>query len=458
MVNMITLKIRYSTTPEGRQLIKEYQRQYTICFKVIAKYLAKNETRLEIKQRLLRYKNIELILSNSWFKNCLFFDVKSLREKNVCFNKPLLIKRQKNLITKEEYKDKKYFRLCSNGEKDKKCNRFFKINEDLSIVFKPKAKSHILLNLQSLGKNRVKLLQKLYSLQQQNNSLPITYYLDSEFVYLTFDETLVFSSNFEPLKNRIFAIDMNPNYIGYSIIDWKDTESLAFKLVDKGVVSLKPLNEKFFNFKNKSLPSNSKVKIHLTNKRKFECYEVAKQLVKIAKHYRCEMVALEDLTIVSSNKGEGRRFNSLCNNLWNRLRLENNIQKRCSILGIKVQRVPSNWSSVLGNSLYRHLKLPDMILASIEISRRCQEFNLQYLKKTKEKQKNIIFPNLTDKVKNLFIQTMEVLKVNFEFDKVIDFCIFLKKNFGNKYRVPLVDSRVFRPNFLRFYLISFNTV
>ena len=151
---MITLKIKYSTTQDNLNIIKEYQRQYTICYKVIAKFVSKRLTTKEIKEKLKTYKNVDLVLSNSWFMNCLFFDVKCLNKENVCFNKGLLLQRMKNLITAEEYKQKKHFKLCSNGEKDKKCNRFFKINEDLSVLFKPNAKTHLTLNLQSIGKNR----------------------------------------------------------------------------------------------------------------------------------------------------------------------------------------------------------------------------------------------------------------------------------------------------------------
>ena len=97
--------------------------------------------------------------------------------------------------------------------------------------------------------------------------------------------------------------------------------------------------------------------------------------------------------------------------------MEQNIQKRCNLIGIKFQKIIANYSSVLGNSLYRNLKLPDMILSSIEISRRCQEFNLQYIKKSKKVTKNIIFPNLTEKVRNLLNQTMEVLGNKFQFEK-----------------------------------------
>lgn len=457
---MITLKIKYNTTEDSLNLIREYQRQYTICYKVIYKSLKQGLLKKEIKQKLSSYNNIDLILNNSWFMNCLFYDVKCvLDEDNVCFNKSLILKRVKHLISKEEFQQKKLFKLCSNGEKDKKCNRFFRFKDVNTILFKPNKRTIIELNLQSLGKNRIKILNKLTKAQELNNELPITYKLDSNYIYISFSENYLKENTVYKFKeNRIFAIDLNPNYIGYSIIDWKDPEKLDYKLIDRGIISLKSLNDIFFSMKGKSIPSNDSRKIKLNNKRKFEVYEVSKYLVNLAKHFGCEIFAMEDLSIIPCDKQQGKKFNSLCNNLWNRNKLEANIQKRCNIIDIKLQRVIANWSSVLGNSLYRYTKLPDMILSSIEISRRAQEFSLQYLKKQKEKQKNIIFPSLTEKVRNLLIQTMEVLDSKFQFDKVSEFCYSLKKNLGNKYRVPLDISRVFRQKHLKYQLILFNKV
>jgi len=456
---MITLKIKYNTEEDSWNLIREYQRQYTICYKVIYKLLKQGLSKKEIKQKLSSYNNIDLILNNSWFMNCLFYDVKCvLDEDNVCFNKGLILKRVKQLISKEEFKQKKLFKLCSNGEKDKKCNRFFRFEKLNTLIFKPNKKTIIKLNLQSIGKNRVKILNKLLKAQEINNELPITYKLDNNYVYLSFDEKYLKEETYQVKLNRIFAIDLNPNYIGYSIIDWKNTEELDYRLIDSGVLTLKSLNDIFFSMKNKGIASADERKLYLTNKRKFEIYEVSKYLINLAKHYKCEVFAMEDLSMKSSNKERGKKFNSLCNNLWCRDRLVNNIQKRCNLIDMKLQKVIANWSSVLGNILYRNTNLPDMILSSIEISRRCQEFNLQYMQKVKDKAKTVVFPKLTEKVRKFISQTMEELNVNFHFEKLSEFCFILKKNLKDKYRIPLDISRVFRQKYMKYQVILFNNI
>ena len=57
---------------------------------------------------------------------------------------------------------------------------------------------------------------------QNSCSTPISYKLDLEYVYISFNEGKVFDKKIElkPKKNRVLAIDMNPNYIGWSVVDW----------------------------------------------------------------------------------------------------------------------------------------------------------------------------------------------------------------------------------------------
>lgn len=456
---MITFKIKYNTAKENYWLIREYQRQYSICFKVAYKYKKQRLTDKEVKEKLKTYKNVELVANNSWFVASILYEIKMLpKNKIVCFNYLLQKLRSQNKINKEEFKQNKLLNICSMGDTLKHSNRFFRIQDNQTILFQPRNNTKILLNLQSVGKNRLKDLNKLLELQKQN-LIPITYKLNNRYIYISFDEKYLQEvKQIKPILNRIFSIDLNPNYIGYSVVDWKNVESLNYHIVSSGVVSLKDINDKYFDLKGKGYSSASKERKYIANKRIFEVYEIAKQLVGLAKHYRCEIFAIEDLNIKSEDRQLGKKFNSLCNNLWQRNKLVSNLEKRLNLVGIKAQKVIANWSSVLGNTLYRQTDLPDMILSSIEISRRAQEFSIIYLKKQKEQTKTIIFPTLTEKVRSLVFQAMEALKINFEFENMKDFCLFLKKNLKNKYRVPLDLSRVFRQKHLKYQLIFFNRV
>ena len=67
-----------------------------------------------------------------------------------------------------------------------KANRKFKILDEKIILFKPNRNEHFELKLPKLRKNFQKDFLKLIELQE-NNELPITYKLDSDFIYISFE-------------------------------------------------------------------------------------------------------------------------------------------------------------------------------------------------------------------------------------------------------------------------------
>ena len=255
---------------------------------------------------------------------------------------------------------------------------------------------------------------------------------NNEYIYLTYDENLLEKHiYYKPVKNRVFAIDLNPNYVGWSVVDWKNSKE--FDVVKSGVISIKELNDIDFNLKGKS--SDSKERIYINNKRTFETYEISKLLVNIAKYYRCEVFGLEELNIKSKDTTRGKRYNKLVNNVWNRNKLVNNIKKRCSIYSIRVMLAKPNYSSFIGNFLFRDLRLPDMTLASIEIGRRCYEFKTQYIDKTKDKKKNIILPDVNDFC-DRYIKSLEEFNIPGEIKDLVGIYYFLKKS-KHRYRLSL---------------------
>ena len=240
------------------------------------------------------------------------------------------------------------------------------------------------------------------------------------------------------------SIDMNPNYIGWSIIDWKSESD--FNIIKSGVISIKKLNDYDQSLKNKGYSSESKERKYISNKRNYETLQIAKNLINKALYYKCQIFSIEDLNIKSGDTNKGRRFNKLVNNSWCRNKLVNNLCKRCNIFGIKFIQVKPEYSSFIGNFLFRTLNLPDPILASIEISRRGYEFYNQYITKVKEIKKNIIQPKI-DQFRNFFVKSLE--EFNLE-DNWLDFrqlYLYFKK-FKLKYRLStdqfnLQFSRVF---------------
>ena len=200
--------------------------------------------------------------------------------------------------------------------------------------------------------------------------------MSNEYVWISYDEKLVSSIETPKIKNRVFAIDMNPNYIGLSIVDWKS--SSIFRTVKEGVISIKEIND----YDNKQKIDSTKRK-HISNIRHHAILEICKNLVDTAAYYRCDKFVLEDLKFKTN--GSYSKFNRLTRNQWCRDLLEMNIIKRCNIYNITAIKVKPEYSSFIGNFLFRHVtKMPDMVLASIEIGRRGYEYSSQYIDKTKK--------------------------------------------------------------------------
>ena len=432
---MISLKIKYTATEDGLNLIKEYRKQYSsvLHFAYNRRYEGVGEK--DVEKQISSLNSIPLI--KSYLKRCSVKNatqlIKDKGEKQLIFGgRKNFIDRCKGKITKDEFLNKRLSKLFIIGEANQHGNRMVVINDDLeSFTFKPTIKDRIVLNIDGRYKRYKTLLNKLYHLQQ-DKQISITYQLDNEYVYLTYDETLLNQSvDYKPIKNRIFAIDLNPNYIGWSVVDWKS--SSEFEVVKSGVISIKDINDIDFNLKNKS--SESKERIYINNKRTFETYEISKLLVDTAKYYKCEVFGLEELDIKSKDRDKGKHFNKLVNNVWNRNKLINNIKKRCDIYSIRVILVKPNYSSFVGNFLFRDLKLPDMVLASIEIGRRCYEFKTQYINKSKDKRKNIILPDVND-FNDRYIKSLEEFGIPGEIRDLVGVYNFLK-NAKSRYRVSL---------------------
>ena len=389
---MQVLKIKYQTDKESLDIIQNYMKQYSSVQHFVYNRIQEGKSQKDIKQQIKLLNNIDLL--DSWFVQCSFYDIPKV-DKVIFGGKKNYFQRLKNNISKEQFKQKRLSPIYSLGEvvnKSVKGNRKFHIEQDLeNIQFKPNRK--LCINLQLIGLNKRKqILSKLYQ-KQERKEIKIAYKLDLEYIYIIFEETDIYNYDTKFIKNRVLALDLNPNYIGWSIVDWKSESE--FDVIKTGVYSIKKLNDKDFSLKNKGYSTESNERKYISDKRNFETLQIVKNIVNKSIYYKCQIISIEDLSIKSSDKELGTKFNKLVNNSWCRNTFVNNLTKRCNIHNIKLLKVRPEYSSFIGNFLYRSLNLPDMVLASIEIGRRGYEFYNQYISKTKDIKKNIVRPNLT---------------------------------------------------------------
>ena len=276
------------------------------------------------------------------------------------------------------------------------------------------------------------MLSKLYQ-KQERKEIKIAYKLDLEYIYIIFEETDIYNYETKFIKNRVLSLDLNPNYIGWSIVDWKSESE--FDVIKSGVYSIKKLNDIDCDLKNKGYSSESNERKYISVKRNYETLQIVKNIVNKSIYYKCQIISIEDLNIKSSDKELGKRFNKLVNNSWCRNAFVNNLTKRCNIHNIKLLKVKPEYSSFIGNFLYRSLNLPDMILASIEIGRRGYEFYNQYISKVKEIKKNIVRPNLSI-FQKLYLKSLEEFKLQPIYKDLIELYYSFKKS-KIKYRLSI---------------------
>ena len=449
-INQITLKIKYSTDEQSKTRILEYIKNYNNVLRFTYNRLHENKD-LKTKEITVLQKSMNNIFVDSHFKNSAIFDSKTLlhNDKVIFGGKKLFIDRCQNKISKDKFQLKKLRPLYSVGESDKKGNRKFSIITENHIIFKPTRKEHFLLEINP-SRNYQKYLIQLSQLSNERK-ISIDFKLDLNYIYVSFDLNKLKSEKVisEKIKDRYFAIDMNPNYVGYTIIDWIDRQN--YKIVDKGAISLKDLNDYDDSLKGKGFSSDSKERKYISNKRNYEISDIAHKLERIANHYECENFVMEDLSIPSKDNGKGKRFNRLCNQQWCRNRFCNIIKKLCKLDKIKILEVIPNYSSFIGNLVYRDEKLFDPCLSSIEISRRGYEFNHQYILKDKEQKKNIVFGNF-DEDKVVYIQSLEELSISEQFSSFKELYDKVKKS-KVRYRFPLENCSyaVFRKKHIKTY-------
>lgn len=296
---------------------------------------------------------------NTWLLQCAIKEGKSIQERNnnkkVIFGGKSLYKRYlRKLINKEEFNKQRQLPLSSQGEMLQKGNRMFDFHFDnQSLVFKISKKKHIDIQLGNIHRNLQKELNKLNVLCYDKKAT-VSIKLNNDYIWIIYDEKLLDSSmKFNELKdNRIVGLDMNPNYIGLSVIEFDKEDN--FKVLYKQVFDLKRLTDK--NVSN--------------NKKQYEIIKICHTISNLINYWKCKKLSIEDLNIKSSDKGQGKNFNRLCNNVWNRTLISNKLMILSNIYGYELVKVNPVYSSFIGNLVYGDDTTPDMVAASIEIARR----------------------------------------------------------------------------------------
>jgi IS605 OrfB family transposase len=394
--------------------IDDYLREFNSCIRFSYNRFVEGLLEKDIRQ-LIKLKNLYSTL-DSWFIQCAIRESQSWFKKvpngKLIFGgKRNFELRSQNKISKEQLKELRLHPICIQGEAPQKGNRKFDLDiENNKIIFKPKRGDKIEIQLPNLRNNHKRnlLLLEEYS---NKNEIPFTIRLSNKEICIIFDEKIL-KENIKPLNsNRVLGIDLNPNYIGWSVLEFNKDDN--FKVIKTGVIENIELNKKL------KVSSNDLLQINQNNKKTFEIFEVSKFLISQALHFNCYKIVVEELQILTKNHKKGKSFNRLVNNCWNRNKLINNLNKRCNIFGIEFVEVNPVYSSFIGNVLYGK-QYPDMVASSIEISRRGfhkwqknwfypKLIEVNDLSNLWKEEKDLIYKNWTE----LFNVITKTLKLNY---------------------------------------------
>ena len=280
------------------------------------------------------------------------------------------------LISKKEFNKIKNSKplLFIGRSSDYRGNRKLELSQGYTI-FKQNRNNHHILKLKTTN-SRLKMLEKLQIISETIKT-PITYRINQDYIWITFDESVLKEKEHGFISNRIGSLDLNPNYIAFTIQDFKDNSSTQ---IYKTVFDLTKLNY-----------------THNKNKKDYEVIQIAKTISELAKHYKCEIIGLEELTMTSRYHGKGKRLNRLINNSWNRNCFSNNLKKRLNIFGIKNQKIICAYSSTVG--CLDNPNETDSVAAALEIGRRTYVFLNRFIKKLPQfSDVDIMFPVMDRKL------------------------------------------------------------
>lgn len=333
-----------------RNIINEYRREMSSCIR-----LSYNRFKDGLKQKEIRAwfkENANFKYLDSWFVQSSIYEAMSMFEKDVEFSsktnkfpkrifggKNNLKLRSQNKITKEEFKRRRTSLLTSIGESPRKGNRKFEFEKEY-VIFKPCRKLKVKLNLPKLKNSYKKDYYKIVELTKQK-VLPVQVKISDSHIYISYEETLLHEKElYVPIKNRYCGIDLNPNYIGISVVE-------NGKVIHTQLFDLKDLTGKNINY----------------NKLDYEVIQVYHEIGRICKKLKCEFIFLEDLSFSQGNKGKGKWFNRLTQNQWN-----TSIPYQILSKYLKVFKINAAYSSTIGNII--NDSYPDPIASSLEIGRR----------------------------------------------------------------------------------------
>ena len=370
--------------------------------KIMLLYKEINELRKDDKNRIrIKFKaHNNLKKEERNLSKDIVFGTKAVLQKLSYLNNYKTEKAEEIKSEKIKFSNNRLYPFFLIGEANQNGNRFFDFDlKNKKIIYKPKRgkRIEILFANYSTYKNILLKLQKMID----DRRLSISVMMTSSSINLIFDDELLhgyavdeksrkeavkriklehidknvqkkliketyvkfFNEQKEKklwgkIKNRYLSIDLNPYYIGCSVLDCIGDE---IKVIATFYYDLSAAG--------KRLPktASEEHRRHINNKRVHGITHIWKDVFETFSYYNCGHLVIEELNLKNKIL-ETKEANRQTKNIWHRTLTTNLINKYCNKLGIDKIEINPCYSSLIGNTQYNFFT--DPVNASIEIGRR----------------------------------------------------------------------------------------
>ena len=284
----------------------------------------------------------------------------------------LFYRRLRGKITRERFlKERKMFPITCEGSKaDSRGNRKFKFDFNTFTGTVMLNDGRIPFSCHPTSRANMRLLMALQE-RIERKECGMTCRITPTDFYLVFEvDSLDAEKAYRPDRDVTMAVDMNPNYIGMSIVDGKSV--LLRRAYDLS-------------------------KVRGSDKKKYELTQVVLDLKRLCREYKVSAVGYEELVMPASDKGKGRRFNRQVNNEWCRDYFVNSLRKHLALAGCRCFEIAPQYSSFIGCMMYP--EETDSIAASLELNRRLRTYISMFIERT-EPRGPVIWPKYSEEFLN----------------------------------------------------------
>jgi hypothetical protein len=356
-----TISLPYRCVDDDREFIRDVRRVYSAAVRTgFSNHL--DATGVARKQKDLR-DFVKARFSggsvDAWSLHCAALEAMDLRRAGrgddmVFGGRANLARRQKGLISRDEWREKRLRPFTSRGDRTFLGNRHFRLDANgRRCVFQMYGRK-IELNLPEMLGNAGRILRQAAALAA-DKKINLTFRIDAKKLHVTVDPADLPAhperrSLMHPVAGRAMGIDLNPNWIGLAVAQNRtDPSSLeATSLLQHELVKLDLAKDASAELVRETLAA------------------VCDRAIRLCRKWGVATIAVEKGLGKLRSGGRTRSLNRLLN-YWARTIFVAMLTRKARLSGIAVVEVWGGYSTTIGNLAF---EAPDACASATELARR----------------------------------------------------------------------------------------